>query len=107
MVDIGDYVGLKSRCNRWRKQNLAALLCRLDLIILLFDSFLGLSTYNHVSLSSISPRGVNSDLTLPARDMNMFKAILPITVRNQRYPLSQIVIRLENNSICLFIMLSC
>jgi hypothetical protein len=40
---------------------------------LFFDSSFGSGIYNHVFLSSISPRGVNSDLILPTRNTAHFR----------------------------------
>ena len=59
--------------HRHRKQGFLALLCKLDLLTLLFDSSLEPGTCNHVFVSSIAPRGVNSNLSLPTKDANIFK----------------------------------
>jgi len=61
------------RCNRHRKQGFVELRSKLDLITLLFNSSLGSGIYNHVFLSSTSPRTVNGDLVLPARDTAIFE----------------------------------
>ena len=62
-----------SRCDRHRKEGSVELPSKVDLITLLFNSPLGLGIYNHAFLSSTSPRGVNGDLILPAKNTDIFE----------------------------------
>ena len=75
-VIINSQIGspLKScRCNRHREEGSVELPSKVDLITLLFDSPLELGIYDHAFLSSTSPRGVNGDLILPARNTDIFE----------------------------------
>jgi len=49
-----------------------ALFPKLDLIALLVDSYFESGIYNHVLLSSISPRAANTDLVLPRSNSTIF-----------------------------------
>jgi hypothetical protein len=51
------------------------LLSKLDLNILLSNSYFESGIYNHIILSSIYARGANTDLILPTRDTPIFGTI--------------------------------